>query len=299
MSNIEEASFSKNKKRRKRTTKQKPQPYVSSFQSECELFSYNLKTKPQKTVKKLLIKIGLYTWSIAVFLSILSLIGFPITSLFDSSEESLTENSHSRVLRSSDVDNTKDFWGSISNNLFVLSELTSEQEESSTDVQTIDEPSDPDDEEAIEIPKQILPSTPKQGNKLNRKLEKELACQEEDCNTACNKKIKAKCSRSASCRRDREKLCKRRCRKQRCEDRCKDEPKFGYVEREQRMEKCKDECSGPTAVHNKCIKKCHSQFKPCKSRCHEIAGKYSCDRVEEVPSIVEEVTSMFDDPEVI
>lgn len=114
--------------------------------------------------------------------------------------------------------------------------------------------------------------------KLDRAYEKKLACEQIDCEIDCNKKIKPQCSAKKSCQSDRHKLCKRRCFKTRCETRCKDEPHYGYVEREQKMEKCKEGCTGTnTATHNKCIKKCHSEFKPCKSRCHEAAARFVCD----------------------
>ena len=92
-------------------------------------------------------------------------------------------------------------------------------------------------------------------SKLSKKAEKDFACMELKCIDKCNKKIKPKCAKSRSCTSDRDKICKKRCRKTRCEDRCKDEVKLGYVEREQKMDDCKDKCTGATAVHNKCIKK--------------------------------------------
>lgn len=288
-------SQSKSKKRRKKT---KGNSVQTSLKHNYDIFSHNLKTKPKKTIKRLLIKVGLYVWSAAVLLSILSLLGFPVTSWFhfhsSPTDEFVDTTSQSRVLRASDVgkeEDKSDFWSSLSNNLLILTDLTSD-EDNEAQIEETDEL----DEEIIDIPAQILPETPKQGNQLNKKLERELACEEEDCSTACKEKIKPKCARSASCKRDRERICKRRCRKRRCEDRCKDEPKFGYVEREQRMEKCKDDCSGTTAVHNKCIKKCHSQFKPCKSRCHEVAGKYACKRIEPKSKALD-LDSLFDDDE--
>ena len=118
--------------------------------------------------------------------------------------------------------------------------------------------------------------------KKNKKEEKALnikfACAEVDCIDRCMKKMKPKCAKSKSCTKDRNKICHKRCRRTRCEDRCKDAPKLGYVEREQGMEKCKAACSGGTAVHNKCVKRCHGEFKPCKSRCFEVAHRYQCDR---------------------
>ena len=118
----------------------------------------------------------------------------------------------------------------------------------------------------------------KRDRKAEKALEIRFACGEVDCIDKCNRKIKPKCAKSKSCRNERNKICHKRCRRARCEDRCKDAPKLGYVEREQGMEKCKANCKGSTAVHNKCVKKCHSEWKPCKARCFDVAHRYSCDR---------------------
>ena len=124
----------------------------------------------------------------------------------------------------------------------------------------------------------------KRDRKAEKALEVRFACDELDCIDKCNKKIKPKCAKSSSCRKERNKICHKRCRRSRCEERCKDAPKLGYVEREQGMEKCKANCKGSTAVHNKCVKKCHSEWKPCKARCFDVAHRYSCDRPVVLPS---------------
>lgn len=216
------------------------------------------KQNPAQATKRVVFKLFLYAWVVIVLVSVLSLLGFPLNPF----------PADSGVVSDTNADNQGTIQGMM--NMFSFAS------EESADK---DEDDKKKEEEEDIIPQQILPDAPKMGNKVNKKLERELACVEVTCQNDCNKKIKPKCAKSASCRKEREKLCRRRCRKARCEERCKDEPKFGYVEREQRMEKCKDECDGPTPVHNKCIKKCHSQFKPCKSRCHEIAGKFQCDKV--------------------
>ena len=131
---------------------------------------------------------------------------------------------------------------------------------------------EPEPEEVIV---QKLPG--KKSQKVNLAMEKDFACRELQCVAQCNGKAKPKCLKSRSCVAERDKICQKRCRKTRCEDRCKDEPHLGYVEREQGLEKCKDACTGPTAVHNKCVVKCHIKYKPCKSRCYETATKFKCD----------------------
>mmetsp|Transcript_9356 Transcript_9356/g.11212 ORF Transcript_9356/g.11212 Transcript_9356/m.11212 type:complete len:317 (+) Transcript_9356:177-1127(+) len=228
---------------------------IITFTSDCQ-------QNPTQAAKRILSKLIFYVWCTVVIISILSLLGIDVNPWnrmqgvtdSDSSASSISEN-----------------WQNMLPEVF--------QSSSPVEVESTEE-DDEKKEDDEDIPAQVLPVAPKQGNKVNKKLERQLACEELQCVNACNKKIKPKCAKSTSCRKERDKLCHRRCRKARCEDRCKDEPKFGYVEREQRMEKCKDDCTGPTATHNKCIKKCHSQFKPCKSRCHEIAHKFQCDRPE-------------------
>lgn len=132
----------------------------------------------------------------------------------------------------------------------------------------------------------------KKASRLSKKDEVALACVEMDCQTACQKKINPKCAAKKSCHTDRGKICKRRCAKARCEERCKDEPHYGYVEREQKMDKCKESCQGNTAQHNKCIKKCHADYKPCKSNCHAVFLKFRCDKA---PKLVP--ASLYEEPE--
>uniref|UniRef100_A0A7S3PM55 Uncharacterized protein n=1 Tax=Aplanochytrium stocchinoi TaxID=215587 RepID=A0A7S3PM55_9STRA len=243
---------------------------IISLASDCQ-------QNPAKTSKRLVWKVIFYVWCIAVVVSILSLLGFSVNPL------SIATNGNGNGITDEDsVSSSNTLTGAWQNMIPEVFQGLAFTEDTEDDEE---EEGIKEEEEAEEvIPQQILPTAPKQGNKINKKLEGMLACEELKCINACNKKIKPKCEKSTSCRKERDKLCHRRCRKQRCEERCKDEPKFGYVEREQRMEKCKDGCEGPTAAHNKCIKKCHSQFKPCKSRCHEIASKFHCDN----PDIVKQ-----------
>lgn len=296
----------KSKRRFKGKQKQKSKAKTQSV-TGWQAFTHNLQRRPKKTLKRTVIRVGFYCWTIAVILSVFSLLGIPVMTILASPLSVSALDSHfdreledsRRILRTADDENQAGSdeagsyfpsWSSLSTNIFPASGFMSNELGSLSSLDGLDaldvdenELHDETEEDFEPIPQQVLPAVQKQGNKLNKKFEKELACEEEICIEACNKKMKPKCAKSVSCRKERERVCKRRCRKQRCEDRCKDEPKFGYVEREQRMEKCKDDCSGPTAVHNKCIKKCHSQFKPCKSRCHEIANKYICDKPTEPP----------------
>ena len=106
------------------------------------------------------------------------------------------------------------------------------------------------DGEMEEDLKQVLPS--KNKKRFDKRTERSLGCQELECIAACNAKGKPKCLKSKSCRETRDKICHKRCRKARCEERCKDEPKLGYVEREQKMEGCKEKCTGNTAVVSFC-----------------------------------------------
>lgn len=132
--------------------------------------------------------------------------------------------------------------------------------------------------EPEEIIVQHLPG--KKSARMNAVIEKDFGCKEIQCVAQCNSKAKPKCLKSRSCVAERDKICQKRCRATRCEDRCKDEPHLGYVEREQGLEKCKEECTGPTASHNKCVMKCHTKYKPCKTRCKEMASKFKCDNLK-------------------
>eukprot|EP00924_Labyrinthula_sp_SR-Ha-C_P010671 snap_masked-scaffold_49-processed-gene-0.33-mRNA-1 protein AED:1.00 eAED:1.00 QI:0/-1/0/0/-1/1/1/0/328 len=277
---------SRRKRQKEKINKAKLGPILSaiantfpSTRTSLMQFTYNMKHNRYSSIRRLLFKAAFYLWCLTVCFSIMSLVGInvfqPLSILTFTDEDQDFSGRRSLQTSASDEEGLIN-WFPSTFSLGSLGEFGKEKEETEERDDSIEE------DEEDDIPEQVLPMTPKLGNKLNKKFEHQLGCEEEDCNASCNAKIKPKCARSASCRKEREKLCRRRCRKTRCENRCKDEPKFGYVEREQRMEKCKEECSGPTAVHNKCIKKCHSQFKPCKSRCHEIAGKYGCDRVKEV-----------------
>ena len=244
----------------------------------CQLFvpgfMAELKLDPVRALKRFLCKVVFYLWCLTVVISILSLLGFKVNPF--------VHYKRSTTAIASDVklgDNALAAGASSDGSLWnVFGDVFSGEEDKAEMGDGDGEENKESEEEAI--PQQVIASPVKEGNKVNKKLERKLACEEVTCIDACNKKIKPKCAKSRNCRNDRDKICHRRCRKARCEDRCKDEPKFGYVEREQRMDKCKEDCSGPTAVHNKCIKRCHSQFKPCKSRCHEIAHKFQCDSAQ-------------------
>ena len=229
------------------------------FAPGLSVFASELKLNPGKTIRKVCCKFLLFIWCLGVLFALFTLLGFDATPIRVSS------------IRSDTVDesDTPGFFSGFMRNTFHSSSYNLTHLSSQEDAEE-------EEEEAEVLVQQHIPAT-KEGNKLNKRLERKLACEELKCIDACNQKIKPKCAKSRSCRNDRDKICKRRCRKARCEDRCKDEPSFGYVEREQRMDKCKEECNGPTAVHNKCIKKCHSKFKPCKARCYEISSKFQCD----------------------
>lgn len=236
-----------------------------AFAPGLSVFASELKLNPGRTLKKVCCKLLMLFWCLCILCALLTLIGFDLSPIKVSSIQT----------DSRDDDDARGFFSGLMINPFYSSSANLTQGSIIDDV--IEE-----EVEEEEIVQQHIPMS-KEGNKLNKRLERKLACEEAKCVDACNQKIKPKCAKSRSCRNERDKICKRRCRKARCEERCKDEPSFGYVEREQRMDKCKEDCNGPTAVHNKCIKKCHSKFKPCKARCYEIASKFQCDEVSPKP----------------
>lgn len=111
--------------------------------------------------------------------------------------------------------------------------------------------------------------------KVTRTMEVDFACNEVDCIEKCTgKKVTKKCLTSEGCLRAREQSCKKRCRKSRCDNRCKLEPAIGYVEREMKLDKCKEEC----ASDHKCADRCDKDFQTCKSRCAERKKKFVCGR---------------------
>ena len=187
------------------------------------------------------VKVFVVVWAVAILLSLLSLAGVRPAERVGAALSSLRANSDSSATL--DAESVAD----------AISEGPEEEEE----------------DLAQKLPKAKT-------TKVDRKFEESFGCEEAKCTVSCIDKAKDKCKKSRSCSAEREKICKRRCRKTRCEERCKDEPKLGYVEREQGMEKCKSSCTGSTAQHNRCIKKCHQQFKACKVRCYEVANKYAC-----------------------
>ncbi|GBG26056.1 Hypothetical Protein FCC1311_022762 [Hondaea fermentalgiana] len=115
--------------------------------------------------------------------------------------------------------------------------------------------------------------------KLSKKEEVAFACKEVECVERCVRKSTKKCLQSEGCIKQRVYACKKKCRKSRCESRCKVEPATGYVEREMKTDKCKEDCS----MNNKCIEKCEREGKPCKARCGERRKKFTCDRQAEIP----------------
>lgn len=134
---------------------------------------------------------------------------------------------------------------------------------------------DSEEADAEEVPDQG--STEKK--KISRKEELAFACKEVDCVEKCVTKSTKKCLQSESCIKTRVSSCKKKCRKARCENRCKIEPGMGYVEREMKTDKCKEDCQ----MNNKCIEKCDREGKTCKSRCAERKKKFVCDRQPQIP----------------
>lgn len=234
----------------------------------------SFKVDPVGTSKRVCKKLVLYIWLLAVLIAILNLVGFDINPLSGSS----------RSLSSAD--------GGVMDS--VMPGFLRGQAIANSDARASHAGGDDDDEDGGEggegggggggeddaVP-EMQSFEAKKPVKLNKAKEKELACKMEDCITSCNKKITSKCAARKTCKTDREKVCRKRCMKARCEERCKDEPHYGYVEREQKMDKCKEGCQGSTAQHNKCIKACHAAFQPCKSRCHTVSNRYKCDRIDD------------------
>uniref|UniRef100_A0A7S2WDI0 Uncharacterized protein n=1 Tax=Mucochytrium quahogii TaxID=96639 RepID=A0A7S2WDI0_9STRA len=133
--------------------------------------------------------------------------------------------------------------------------------------------SEENDEEIIGSPE------PAEKKKITKKLEIKFACDEVECIEKCASKTTKKCKQSESCMKDRVRACKKKCRKARCEHRCKIDPQIGYVEREMKLDKCKDECG---LGNGKCIEKCEKEFQTCKSRCAERRKKFVCDKQPEI-----------------
>jgi hypothetical protein len=118
---------------------------------------------------------------------------------------------------------------------------------------------------------------------ITKKQEIQFACDEVDCVEKCVRKVTKKCSASEGCMRQRAVYCKKKCRKTRCESRCKFEPQIGYVEREMKLDKCKEDCGNNGAGSAKCLDKCEKEFQTCKSRCVERRKKFVCDREPDIP----------------
>jgi hypothetical protein len=109
-----------------------------------------------------------------------------------------------------------------------------------------------------------------------KKDELKLACTELDCNDTCIGKTSKRCSKSDGCVKRRTIDCRKKCRKQRCDTRCKSEPNLGYVEKEQKMDACKDECHG----NERCMNKCEKLMESCKVKCRDNLKRYTCKRPE-------------------
>lgn len=235
------------------------------------------RVRPRLTMKQLLFKLAFGVWCIVVFMSLLSLLGFRVNP--------------TKYIQDGPLSSARASLGNIVHIPFsgqgTDSNIALGDESSAGD----GEGSAAEDDD--DVPQQQISAV--KVFKFTRQMERDAACVELDCQAKCKNKRISKCGKSKSCITEREKICRKRCRKARCEDRCKDEPKLGYVEREQKMDKCKESCGGSTVVHNKCIKKCHSEFKPCKQRCHDTAGKFQCDRVTEAPIIAKEVEAVQED----
>ncbi len=126
---------------------------------------------------------------------------------------------------------------------------------------------------------------PEQGNTAKRKVKRseeiKFACEEVECLEKCSRKVSKKCLASELCLKARIKYCTKKCRKKRCENRCKLDPQVGYVEREMKLDKCKEDCGD----NNKCKDKCEKSFQTCKSRCGERKKKFVCDRPADLPQI--------------
>jgi hypothetical protein len=125
-----------------------------------------------------------------------------------------------------------------------------------------------------EIPA-MMPGTRK---KITRADEIVFACEEVSCIEKCARKVTTKCSVSESCMKTRVAACKKKCRRTRCLARCKVEPKLGYVERDEKLTRCKDDCANDSA----CQDKCDVAFQGCKTKCGDRRRQFKCDREPEI-----------------
>eukprot|EP00510_Aplanochytrium_minuta_P000410 CAMPEP_0184007868 /NCGR_PEP_ID=MMETSP0954-20121128/1614_1 /TAXON_ID=627963 /ORGANISM="Aplanochytrium sp, Strain PBS07" /LENGTH=250 /DNA_ID=CAMNT_0026286829 /DNA_START=413 /DNA_END=1166 /DNA_ORIENTATION=+ len=138
---------------------------IITFTSDCQ-------QNPTQAAKRILSKLIFYVWCTVVIISILSLLGIDVNPWnrmqgvtdSDSSASSISEN-----------------WQNMLPEVF--------QSSSPVEVESTEE-DDEKKEDDEDIPAQVLPVAPKQGNKVNKKLERQLACEELQCVNACNKKIK-------------------------------------------------------------------------------------------------------------
>jgi hypothetical protein len=125
-----------------------------------------------------------------------------------------------------------------------------------------------------EIPA-MIPGTRK---KITRADEIAFACEEVSCIEKCARKVTTKCSASESCMKTRVAACKKKCRRTRCLARCKVEPKLGYVERDEKLTRCKDDCANDSV----CQGKCDVTFQGCKVKCGDRRRQFKCDREPEM-----------------
>lgn len=119
--------------------------------------------------------------------------------------------------------------------------------------------------------------------KHGKKYEISFACEEVVCVETCAKRVTKKCKKSEHCLNNRAKECKKKCRKKRCESRCKDQA-MSYVEREMKLEQCKEACG--TSKPEKCKSKCVNMYQPCKAKCRAELKKYVCDREPVLPTVI-------------
>lgn len=138
------------------------------------------KQNPGRTAKRVVFKLVFYVWCLAVLLSMLSLLGFELNRFPERNGQI-----------ASDSVSDQSSWQTMIPEMFQFNTMEEIKPEKETKEEQGDE----------EIPQQIIPSAPKEGNKLNKKLERQLACEEVNCRNACNKKIKPKCAKSSSCRK--------------------------------------------------------------------------------------------------
>jgi hypothetical protein len=121
-----------------------------------------------------------------------------------------------------------------------------------------------------------LQRDPASDKKFSLTQESDFGCKELQCIANCQGEGSRDCLQSPSCISGHRKICLKRCRKTRCEERCKNEPSLSDIERDQRLEQCKNGCDRSSPTASKCMVICYIQSKPCKSRCYETAARFQC-----------------------